>query len=84
LRLYAWAQFFFFHSAPAPDPAAKLETRLGPRHNSYLQPTQLAFSGLVAIASRRHDVPNATSDGLSATSNPNDGDGSACDDAGGS
>jgi hypothetical protein len=33
-------------------------------------------------ASRRHDVPNTTSDVPSATSNPNDGDGYACDDAG--
>jgi hypothetical protein len=34
-------------------------------------------------ASHRHDVPSATSDVLSATSNPNDGDGYACGDAGG-
>jgi hypothetical protein len=32
---------------------------------------------LTASASRRHDVPSATSDVLSATSNPNDGDGYA-------
>jgi len=36
-----------------------------------------------ASASRRHDVPSATSDVPSATSNPNDGDGYACGDAGG-
>ena len=34
-------------------------------------------------ASHRHDVPSATSDVLSATSNPNGGDGYACGDAGG-
>jgi hypothetical protein len=37
-----------------------------------------------ASASHRHDVPSATSDVPSATSNPNDGDGYACGDAGGS
>jgi hypothetical protein len=34
-------------------------------------------------ANHGHDVPSATSDVPSATSNPNDGDGYACGDAGG-
>jgi hypothetical protein len=39
--------------------------------------------GRLASASRRHDVPNATSDVPSATNNPNDGGGYACDDVDG-
>ena len=35
-------------------------------------------------ANRKHDVPSATSDFPSATSNPNDGDGCACGDVDGS
>lgn len=37
----------------------------------------------LASANHRHDVPSATSDVPSATSNPNDDDGCACGDAGG-
>jgi hypothetical protein len=38
---------------------------------------------VTASASRKHDVPNATSDGLAPTSTPNGGDDYACADAGG-
>ena len=42
-----------------------------------------ADSNASASANRKHDVPSATSDFPSPTSNPNDGDGCACDDADG-
>jgi hypothetical protein len=43
-----------------------------------------SFEAEVAIATRKHDVPSAASDVPFATSNPNDADGYACDDAVGS
>ena len=46
------------------------------RRNQHLQ-------RVAASASRRHDIQSATSVLLSATSNPNDGDGYACGDADG-